>query len=81
VATQTFETALKKLEKIVDELESGDLPLEKSLKKFEEGIELSKICSQMLEETEAKISRLVNDASGNLMETPLDDDALTENDI
>jgi exodeoxyribonuclease VII small subunit len=81
MVTQTFELALKKLEKIVEELESGDLPLEKSLKKFEEGIELSKFCSKKLEETEAKISQLVKDANGNPMEVPLDDDILPEDDI
>ena len=81
MATQTFESALKRLEKIVAELESGDLPLEKSLKKFEEGIELSKFCSKKLEETEAKISQLVKDANGNPVEIPFDEDMLSEDDI
>ena len=81
MATQTFETALKKLEKIVEELETGDLPLEKSLQKFEEGIELSRYCSQKLEETEAKITQLVKDTNGNLIETPLDTDMLSEDDL
>lgn len=81
MATQTFETALNKLEKIVEELESGDLSLEKSLKKFEEGIGLSKFCSKKLEETEAKISRLVKDAGGNPVETTLDDDVATQDDF
>ena len=81
MATQTFETALKKLEKIVEELETGDLPLEKSLKKFEEGIELSRFCSKKLEETEAKVTQLVKDANGNTTEMPLDEDMLPGDDI
>jgi exodeoxyribonuclease VII small subunit len=72
MATQTFETAMKKLEKVVEELESGDLPLEKSLKKFEEGIALSKFCSRKLEEIEAKVSQLVKDSKGNTMEVTLE---------
>ena len=75
MANQTFETALKKLEKIVEDLETGDLPLEKSLKKFEEGIELSKFCSKKLEETEAKITQLVKDSNGNPMEIELGDES------
>lgn len=81
MATQTFESALKKLEKIVEELESGDLTLEKSLKKFEEGVELSRFCSKKLEETEAKITQLVKDSNGNPMEIPIDEDLLPEEDI
>lgn len=81
MATQTFESALKRLEKIVEELESGDLPLEKSLKKFEEGIELSRFCSKKLEETEAKITQLVKDANGNPIEMPLDEDMLPDDDF
>jgi exodeoxyribonuclease VII small subunit len=70
MATQTFEAAMKKFEKVVDELESGDLPLEKSLKKFEEGIALSKFCSKKLEEIEEKVSQLVRDSNGVAVETP-----------
>ncbi len=80
MAPQTFESALKKLEKIVEELESGDLSLEKSLKKFEEGIALSKFCSKTLEETETKVTQLVRDAAGNLNEIPLDGDMEIGND-
>ena len=73
MATQTFEAAMKRFEKVVEELESGDLPLEKSLKKFEEGIELSKFCSRKLEEIEAKVSQLVKDSKGDAMEVPLEE--------
>jgi exodeoxyribonuclease VII small subunit len=73
MAAQTFEVAMKKLEKIVEDLESGDLPLEKSLKKFEEGMALSKFCSSKLEEIESKVTKLVKDPKGDNMEVPLED--------
>ncbi|MBW1840822.1 MAG: exodeoxyribonuclease VII small subunit [Deltaproteobacteria bacterium] len=66
----TFEKAMKKLEQIVHELESGDQPLEKALKKFEEGVQLSKLCSEKLEETEKRITILLQDQQGNLSEKP-----------
>ncbi|MFC1828305.1 exodeoxyribonuclease VII small subunit, partial [Thermodesulfobacteriota bacterium] len=69
----------KKLEQIVHELESGDQPLEKALKKFEEGIQLSKRCSEMLEETEKRITILLQDQEGNLLEKPFMSDDEPEN--
>lgn len=72
MATQTFEMAMKRLEKVVEELDSGELPIEKSLKKFEEGISLSKFCSSKLEEIEAKVNQLVKDSKGNTMEVTLE---------
>lgn len=81
MATQTFEAAMKRFEKVVEELESGDLPLEKSLKKFEEGIALSKFCSGKLEEIEAKVSQLVKDAKGGATEVPLEGPAEQNDDI
>jgi exodeoxyribonuclease VII small subunit len=70
MAKKTFEQSLKQLEQIVQELESGDLPLEKALKKFEEGIQLSRFCSKILEETERKISVLLKDKNGSVIEKP-----------
>jgi len=70
---KTFETAMKQLEEIVQQLESGDLPLEAALKKFEEGVKLSKFCSRKLDETERKISILLADSNGNLREEPFID--------
>jgi len=67
---QTFEGAMKRLEQIVQDLESGDLSLEKTIKKFEEGVQLSKICSKKLDETEKKINILLQDKEGNLFESP-----------
>ena len=64
MAKKTFEQSMKQLEQIVRELESGDLPLELAIKKFEEGMELSKFCSQKLEETERRITLLMQNSSG-----------------
>ena len=70
MAKQTFEKAMKKLEQIVQELESGDQPLEGAVKKFEEGIKLSRYCSEKLDETEKKINILLKDQKGDLFEKP-----------
>ena len=55
-----FEDAIKKLEEIAKELESGDLSLDDSVSKFEEGINLSKICTKILSDAEKKINILIN---------------------
>ena len=70
MAKQTFENAMQKLEEIVQELESGDLPLEKALKKFEEGIRLSNFCAAKLDETEKQITVLLQDQAGNVKTEP-----------
>jgi len=70
MANLTFEKAMKKLEQIVRELESGDQPLEKAIKKFEEGVQLSKFCSEKLDETEQKVTLLLKDQTGNVFEKP-----------
>ena len=56
---EKFEDALNKLEKIVSKLEEGDIPLEESLKLFEEGIRLSRFCNQKLDEAEKKVEILL----------------------
>jgi exodeoxyribonuclease VII small subunit len=68
MATDTFEKALIQLEKIVAELEAGNLPLEKALKKFEEGVAFSRFCSEKLDESERKIALLLKDQQGMLKE-------------
>ena len=60
-----FESSLKKLEEIVTELESGDLPLEKSIKAFEDGIKLTRHCQKLLTEAELKIEKLVDSDDGS----------------
>lgn len=71
----TFEQSMKKLEQIVQELESGDLPLEEAMQKFEEGIKLSRLCSKKLDETEKKITLLLQDQKGNVSEKPFESDS------
>ena len=56
-----FEDAIKELEEIAKELESGTLGLDESVSKFEEGMKLSKICTKMLNEAEKKINILISD--------------------
>jgi exodeoxyribonuclease VII small subunit len=59
-----FEDALARLETIVGQLEKGDLPLEESLKIFEEGVRLSKNCLKLLNEAERKVEILLQDKDG-----------------
>ena len=66
----SFEKAIDDLEKIVTALESGDLPLDKALQKFEDGMRLSKYCNEMLDEAEKKVTLLMSDDEGNATETP-----------
>jgi len=71
-----FEEALKQLEAIVSRLEIGDLPLEEALSIFEEGIRLTKLCSQRLSEAERRVNILVRSAEpvpGGLEERPFPD--------
>jgi exodeoxyribonuclease VII small subunit len=70
---QDFESAIKRLEEIVAELESGDLQLEKSLGLFEEGINLSRFCHTKLDEAERKVTILLKDAEGELKPAPFDE--------
>ena len=72
-----FEEALKKLEAIVESMESGELPLESLLARFEEGTNLVKTCQTKLEEAELKISQLEKNAAG---EPVLKPSSVTEND-
>ena len=61
-----FEEALKQLESIVTSMESGELPLETMLSRFEEGMNLARHCQSKLEEAEQKIQQLEKNASGDL---------------
>ena len=62
-----FEKAIQRLEKIVDDLEKGEMDIDKSLEIFEEGIKMSRICSKKLNEAEAKIEKLTKDQKGELV--------------
>lgn len=70
----SFEKAMENLERIVQDLESGDLPLEKALKQFEEGIQLSRQCAEKLEESEKKINLLLEKTDGTTTPVPFDPD-------
>jgi exodeoxyribonuclease VII small subunit len=74
MAKLSFEKAMEQLERIVHELESGDLSLEKALKQFEEGIQLSRQCAEKLDESEKKINLLMEQADGTLSSVPFDPD-------
>lgn len=65
-----FESALKKLEDIVSQLEGGDLTLDKSLELFEEGVKTSRFCSSKLEEADRKVETLMKSADGSLKDVP-----------
>ncbi|MCK5782994.1 MAG: exodeoxyribonuclease VII small subunit [Desulfobacterales bacterium] len=67
---KTFEDSMTQLEKIVEDLETGDLALEAAIKKFEEGVKLSKFCFGKLDETEKKVSLLTQDSNDNIYEKP-----------
>ena len=67
-----FEEALKKLEGIVEAMESDDLPLETLLSKYEEGTKLVKICQEKLAEAELKIQQLEKNAAGEMKLKPFE---------
>ena len=67
-----FEDALKRLEEIVDTLEKGELSLEKSLKIFEEGVKLSRVCNKMLDKAEKKVEMFMQNKNGELETRPFE---------
>ena len=68
---QNFEGALEQLEEVVEQLESGELPLDDSLAAFEKGVGLVKFCNQKLSEVEKKVELLLKDKDGRLQLTTL----------
>jgi len=73
-----FEKAFQQLEKIVQRLESEELPLDESLQLFEEGIRLSRFCNSKLEEVEKKIELILADAKGQPVTEPFEPEADAE---
>ena len=67
-----FEKSLEELEGIVEDLESGDLSLENSLKSFEKGIKLARQCQEQLSKAELQVQKLIEE-NGELKTTPLKD--------
>ncbi len=73
MAEMKFEEALKKLEKIVEDLEDGNLSLDESLERYEEGIRLSKMCSKKLEVAKKKVEILLKSEDGTTDIRPFDE--------
>lgn len=69
----SFEKALERLEKIVEELETGDLSLDASLKKYEEGIKLAGACQKKLDKAREKIELLMKKDSGRFVKEPFEE--------
>lgn len=65
----TFEEALARLEQVVRELETGELPLEKAIDHFQEGMKLAKLCREKLDQAEQKIEMLVQE-NGEFLKKP-----------
>ncbi|MDD3579488.1 MAG: exodeoxyribonuclease VII small subunit [Desulfobacca sp.] len=68
--SENFEEALKRLENLIQQLESGDLPLEQALQTFEEGMRLVRFCTHKLDEVEKKVEILLQDEEGRLVTQP-----------
>jgi exodeoxyribonuclease VII small subunit len=77
-ATPNFETQLASLERIVRELERGDLPLEQSLELFEQGVRLSRECQERLNEAERRIEVLLRGGDGSTIAVPFEREALLD---
>lgn len=78
MAEMKFEDALKKLEKIVEDLEGGSLSLDDALNKYEEGIKLSKLCAKRLEVAKKKVEILLKSEDGGVELKPFDESAAEE---
>ena len=72
MAKKNFEKALADLENIVQRLDENDLSLDEALSLFEEGIKLSRFCSQKLDSVEDKVEILLRDDEGNLQKEPFE---------
>ena len=70
----TFEQAMEELELIVDELESGDLTLDKSLERYERGVKAVRRCRQILDEAEKKLKVLLKDEGGEFHEDEVEEE-------
>ncbi len=75
-----FEEALKKLEEIVSQLEDGDIPLDESLAKYEEGVRLVRLCQKKLHEAKKKIEILVKTKDGKIKIEPFEKASLVRAD-
>ena len=73
MAEMKFEEALKKLEEMVEAIENGELTLDESLSKYEEGIRLSKLCAKKLEDAKKKVEILIKSEDGTYDLKPFDE--------
>jgi len=78
--SRSFESSLEELERIVRELEQGELPLERSLELFEQGVKLSRECQDRLNQAERRIEILMRDSQGRPSVRPFEPEAET-NDV
>ena len=72
MAEQTFEQLVSQLEKVVRQLEQGELSLDQSIAAFEEGVKLARTCEKKLQEAKGKIEQLVKDESGKTKVEPFE---------
>ena len=72
MAEPTFEEALSQLEALVARLEAGDLALEEALRAFEEGVRLTRLCAERLEDAERRVHLLMGTPEGTQQEVPFD---------
>ena len=70
---KSFESSLEELEKIVRQLEGGDLPLDRSLELFEQGVRLSRECQKRLDEAERKVEILLRGNDGDYKPAPFEE--------
>lgn len=70
---KSFESSLEELERIVQQLEGGDLPLDRSLELFEQGVRLSRECQKRLDEAERKIEILLKGSDGGYVPAPFEE--------
>jgi len=78
MAEMKFEDALKKLEKIVGDLENGNIPLDEALEKYEEGIKLSRACAKKLEVAKKKVEILLKAEDGSVELKDFDENTASE---
>lgn len=77
---KSFESSLEALERIVRDLEQGELPLEKSLELFEQGVKLSRECQERLNQAERRIEILMRDNQGRPAARPFEPESALSND-
>jgi exodeoxyribonuclease VII small subunit len=73
-AEASYDALVARLEKVVEALEAGDLPLEQSVERFAEGVKLARDAGARLDEAERRVEQLVKDAAGGEATAPLDRD-------